>query len=47
MLDKTQLEGKTVAKIMEVLGEKFTQALAEKTRAIFEKITKIQKVEED
>ena len=47
VLDKTQLEGKTVAKILEVPGEKFMQTIAEKMQAMLEKITKIQKVEEN
>ena len=44
VLDRTQAEGKTVKKIMEVLGEKFMKTFAEKTQVLIEKIVKLQQI---
>ena len=47
ILDRTQLEGKTVGKILEILGEKFMQTYPGKTQEMLENMVKLQKIDED
>ena len=46
VLDRIQLEGHLVEKILEVLGYKFIQTYAERIQAMLEKLKKLQKLEE-
>ncbi len=47
VLDRTQIEGRTVRKVLEVLREKYEKTYAEKTEVMIEKIMALMKVGEN
>ena len=46
VLDRTQIEGRSVRKVLEVLREKYEKTYAEKTEVMIEKIMALMQVEE-
>ena len=47
ILNRTQNEGKTVKKVLDILSEKYSETYAEKTQNMIKKMIKIQNIGED